>query len=60
MTLDQIKKAVANSLFDRASEYQKENYEKNKALYSDTTQMVYQMLVVDELRKQVAPIQVVE
>lgn len=60
MTLDQIKKAVANNLFDRASEYQKENYEKNKALYSDTTQMVYQMLVVDDLRKQVAPIQVVE
>ena len=56
MTIDELKKAISNTLFDRASEYQKENYENNKALYTDTTQMSYQMLVIDELRKQVSPI----
>ena len=56
MPLDEIKKDVANTLFDRASEYQKENYQKNKALFADTSQMTYRMLVIDDLRKHVAPI----
>lgn len=56
MQLEDIKKAVSNNLFDRASAYQKDNYNSNKKLYSDTTQLSYQMLVVDELRKQIAPI----
>lgn len=60
MSLDDIKKAVSNNLFDRASEYQRENYANNKSLYEDTTQVLYQMLVVDELRKQVSPIPATE
>lgn len=56
MTLDDIKKAVANNLFDLASEYQKDNYKNNKSLYSDPNQQSYQMLVIDELRQQIAPI----
>lgn len=60
MSLEDIKKSVSNTLFDRATEYQRENYEKNKDLYSDTTQMSYQKLVVSDLRKQISPIQAVE
>ncbi len=56
MTLEEIKKSVSNTLFDRASEYQRESYEKNKALFADSTQMSYQQLVVSDLRKQVSPI----
>ena len=60
MSLVEIKKAVADNLFDRASEYQKENYKLNKQLYADTTQLNYQMLVIDELRKKISPIPAVE
>ena len=60
MTLDELKHAVANVLFDRASEYEKDNFMNNKALYADSSQMTYQMLVVDELRKQVSPIPAAE
>ncbi len=60
MTLEEIKKAVSNNLFDRASEYQRENYANNKKSFADTTQPLYQMLVIDELRKQVPPIPAAE
>lgn len=56
LTLDELKKSVANTLFDKASDYQKENYKNNKALFADTTQPTYRMLVIDELRKQISPI----
>ena len=60
MTLEDIKKAVSDNLFDRASEHQKENYQNNKNYYTDTTQRMYQMLVVDELRKLISPIPAIE
>ncbi len=60
MSLEDIKKAVSNTLFDRATEYKQESYTKNKSLFSDSTQTSYQMLVVEELRKQISPIQAVE
>lgn len=56
MTLDEIKKAVSNNLFDRASDYQKENYKNNIKLYADTTQQMYRMLVIDEMRNFISPI----
>jgi hypothetical protein len=56
MDLEQIKKAISNNLFDKAASYQAENYKSNKNLYSDTTQPAYQMLVIEELRKQISPI----
>jgi len=55
-----LKKAVSNNLFDRASEYQKENYNNNKDMYTDSAQAMYQMLVVEEIRKQISPIPAVE
>lgn len=56
MSLEELKQNVSNNLFDRASDYQKENYANNKELYTDRTQSLYQMLIIDELRKQVSPI----
>lgn len=60
MPLEDLKKAVSNNLFDRASEYQKENYNNNKDMYTDSAQAMYQMLVVEEIRKQISPIPAVE
>ena len=60
MSIEDLKKAVADNLFDRATQYEQDNYQSNKALYSDTSQMTYQMLVVDELRRQVSPIPAAE
>ena len=56
MMLMDIKKAVSNNLFDRASEYQKENYNNNKTYYNDTLQPSYRMLDMEEMRKHVSPI----
>lgn len=56
MTLDELKKDISNNLFDRALDYQKENYANNKELYSDTSQKLYSMIVIDEMRKQILPI----
>lgn len=60
MTLEELKMAVSNNLFDRASTYQKENNKNNMQFYNDPTQVTYQMLVVDELRNKVSPIPSVE
>lgn len=60
MALADIKKAVANNLFDRATEYQKDNYQNNKNLFSDTLQPTYRMLVIEDLRKHVLPIPAAE
>ena len=60
MTLEELKMAVSNNLFDRASSYQKENNKNNMQLYNDPSQVTYQMLVVDELRNKVSPIPSVE
>lgn len=60
MPLEDLKKDVSNNLFDRASEYQKENYNNNKDMYTDSAQAMYQMLVVEEIRKQISPIPAVE
>lgn len=60
LTLHDLKVDVSNTLFDRATTYQQENYNANKELFSDTSQNAYQMLVVEELRKLVLPIPAVE
>ncbi len=60
MSLDELKLSISNNLFDKASEYQKESYNTNKKLYSDTTQATYQMLVIEDLRKKILPIPAVE
>lgn len=56
MSLMDIKKAVSDNLFNRASDYQKENFSNNKTYYSDTLQPSYRMLDMEEMRKHVSPI----
>ncbi len=60
MKLMDIKKAVSNNLFDRASDYQKENFKNNKDYYNDTLQPTYRMLDIEEMRQHVSPIPAAE
>ena len=56
MSFDQLKKAVARTLFDKASQYNKESYTNNLKLFSDTTAITYQQLDIERLRQMVQPI----
>ena len=56
MTFEQLKKAVARSLFDKATEYDKETYETNRTHFTEGDVITYQMLDIETLRKQVQPI----
>ena len=57
MDFAQLKIAVAKSLFDKASEYNRENYEANRQHFADTNSISYQQLDIEQLRKIVQPIQ---
>lgn len=57
MSFDQLKVAVARSLFEKASEYDRETYESNRQNFSDTTNISYQQLDIEQLRQYVQPIQ---
>lgn len=56
LTFTQLKTAVARSLFDKASEYDRETYEANRAHFADSTAITYQQLDIELLRRQVQPI----
>ena len=56
MTFEQLKKAVARSLFSKASEYDRETYENNLEHFNDSSAITYQQLDIEQLRKQVQPI----
>lgn len=56
MPLVDLKKAIANNLFDRASEYQKENYNNSKIHFANSLHSTYRILDIEELRKHVSPI----
>lgn len=56
MTFDELKFAVAHTLFERASQYDREDYQQNKKLFLDPENLQYQMLDIEQLRKQVRPI----
>lgn len=57
LSFQQLKLAVARSLFDKASEYNRENYEANRQHFADTNSISYQQLDIEQLRKIVQPIQ---
>ena len=57
MTFQQLKVAVARSLFEKASEYDRETYEANRKHFADTAYIAYQQLDIEQLRKIVQPIQ---
>ena len=56
MTFDEMKLAVARSLFDKASEYDRETYNANRNHFADSTSITYQQLDIELLRRQVQPI----
>ena len=56
LTFDQLKVAVARSLFDKASEYDRDSYESNRDLFADSAAITYQQLDIELLRRQVQPI----
>ena len=56
MTFEQVKIAVARSLFDKASEYNRETYDANRALFADPNTISYQILDIEKLRQIVQPI----
>ncbi|MBR5092492.1 MAG: hypothetical protein IKX32_03360 [Bacteroidales bacterium] len=56
MTFDQLKLAVARSLFQKASEYDRDTYNANREHFADSNSITYQQLDIELLRKQVQPI----
>ena len=57
MNFDQLKVAIARSLFDKASEYNRDNYQANRQHFADSASITYQQLDIEQLRKIVQPIQ---
>ena len=56
MSFEELKRIVARSLFDKAAEYDQENYNNNREHFADSTAITYQQLDIELLRKQVQPI----
>lgn len=56
MSFEELKLAVAKSLFDKATEYDRETYQANRTHFADTTSVTYQQLDIEQLRSQVQPI----
>ena len=51
-----LKKAVARSLFEKASVYNRETYEANRKHFADSAAITYQQLDIESLRALVQPI----
>ncbi len=56
MTFDELKLNVARSLFEKASEYDRETYENNREHFADSSAITYQQLDIEQLRQLVQPI----
>ena len=57
VSLETLEKEASHTLFLKASEYDREQYSANRALFSAPKQNGYQMLDIAELRKVVQPIE---
>lgn len=57
LSLEELELELAKTLFEKATEYDQERYEQNKPLFEDPETLTHQMLVIDDLRKVVRPIQ---
>lgn len=60
MTIEELKKALAQRLFEEATKHPQEQYNLNKKNFADTTLSTYQMLQVEDLRKMVQPISMIQ
>lgn len=56
MKLDELKRTVARSLFDKATEYDRETFNTNRTHFADSASISYQQLDIEQLRKIVQPI----
>ncbi len=56
LTLQQLKQAVAFSLFQKASAYNQETHRANRQHFADPNQMGYQQLDIEQMRQQVQPL----
>ena len=56
LSFDQIKLSVARSLFDKASEYDRETYTANREHFADSNAITFQQLDIEQLRQVVQPI----
>lgn len=56
MEYSEVTRLVADSLFIRASDYCKEDYAQNRALFEDSSNITYQKLDIEELRRYVQPV----
>ena len=56
IAFEQLKVAVAKSLFDKATEYDRETFLANQPHFADTNTITYQQLDIEQLRTQVRPI----
>lgn len=56
MTFEELKLTVARSLFEKASEYNRETWEANREHFADTANRAYQQLDIERLRGMVQPI----
>lgn len=57
LDLEKLELEIARTLFDKATEYDVERFEQNKPHFANTDEFTYQMLVIDDLRKEAGPIQ---
>lgn len=56
LSFDQLKLAVARTLFNKAGEYDLETYNDNKKHFADPSSITFQQLDIEQLRKNVQPI----
>lgn len=56
ITFEELKHILADTLFNKASSYNAEDYQQNKAYFEDTNNITYQQLIIEDLRKMVQPI----
>ena len=56
MTFEQLKLAIAHTLFEKATTYDQETYDANRANFSNPDVITFQQLDIEQLRKQVQPI----
>lgn len=56
LSYDAMKRAVAHTLFQKASEHNSDTYKANKSLYENTDSIFYQQLDIEQLRNTVRPI----
>ena len=56
LSFQQLKLLIAKSLFEKASEYNRDTYNANRTFFADSNTITYQLLDIEKLRQSVLPI----